>query len=58
MSRIIAHVNGVRGPDRKYSKLYRCVRCDSDWVIKDGIKRGEKMLKCRNYNKRFPNKVN
>lgn len=57
-NRIIAPVNGVRGPSRKYSQEYRCIQCQSDWVIKDGNKRGAKMLKCRNCNKRFQNKVN
>lgn len=51
----IAPVNGLRGPDRKYSKEHSCIVCGSDWVIKDGNKRGKKMLRCRNCNKRFTN---
>lgn len=50
---VMGPVNGLCGPKRKYSKEYCCLACGSDWVIKDGHKRGRQMMKCRSCTKRF-----
>ncbi|WP_445447089.1 IS1/IS1595 family N-terminal zinc-binding domain-containing protein [Emticicia oligotrophica] len=49
---IKAPIKGWVGGKRKYSD-FSCPLCNSNWVIKDGLRNKKERYKCRSCNKRF-----
>jgi hypothetical protein len=52
-NQVVAPLKGIRGPSRKVSEGFECPRCQSNWIVKDGMKSGVNRFKCRACGKRI-----